>query len=54
MDLIDYLPKYPCVLEVHNYWIRDRFAERGFNEITPPDPMLGERLMANKRRFLTP
>jgi hypothetical protein len=52
MDLIDYLPKYPCVLEVHNYWIRDRFAERGFNEITPPEPMLGECLMANKS-FLT-
>jgi len=47
MDLIDYLPNYPCVLEVHNYWIRDRFAERGFRELTRPDPMLGECLMAN-------
>ena len=47
MDLIDYLPNYPCVLEVHNYWIRDRFAERGFKELTKPDPMLGECLMAN-------
>ena len=48
MDLIDYLPNYPCVLEVHNYWIRERFAEKGFIDITPPDPMLGECLMANK------
>lgn len=53
MDLIDYLPKYPCILEVHNQWIHDRFAARGFNEITPPDPMLGMCLMANKS-FLAP
>jgi hypothetical protein len=53
MDLIDYLPKYPCVLEVHNYWIRDKFAERGFHELIPPDPMLGQCLMGNKA-FLTP
>jgi hypothetical protein len=52
MDLIDYLPKYPCVLEVHNRWIRDRFAERGFNEIMPPNSVLGVCLMANKE-FLT-
>jgi hypothetical protein len=53
MDLINYLPNYPCVLEVHNYWIRDRFEEKGFSDISPPDPMLGECIMANKR-FLCP
>ena len=52
MDLIDYLPNYPCVLEVHNHWIRDRFAERGFKELTIPNPMLGECLMANAAFFV--
>ncbi len=51
MDLIDYLPNYPCVLEAHNHWIRERFLKRGFRELTPPDPMLGECLMANDAFF---
>jgi hypothetical protein len=53
MDLIDYLAKYPCVLEVHNYWIRERFTERGFRELTEPESMLGVCLMANEA-FLSP
>jgi hypothetical protein len=47
MDLIDYLPSYPCVLEVHNYWISDQFAKKGFKHLTEPGVMLGECLMAN-------
>lgn len=48
MDLIDELPKYPCIVEVHNYWIENRFREKGFKRITEPaDTMLGMCLMSN-------
>jgi hypothetical protein len=48
MDLIDYLGDYPCVLEVHNHWIREKFAERGFKNVNAPNStMLGMCLMAN-------
>lgn len=52
MDLIDLLPNYPCVLEVHNHWIHERFAEKGFKNLTPSDNMLGQCLMANDAFFL--
>lgn len=51
IDLINYLPNYPCVVEVHNHWIRERFAKRGFRELTKPDPMIGSCLMANNAFF---
>jgi hypothetical protein len=35
MVLIDYARSLkPCVLEVHNLWIRDQFLKRGFRDLT--------------------
>lgn len=38
-----------CSVEVHNWYVRDRFAGMGFRELTEPNPMMGFCVMANWR-----
>ena len=37
----------PSVVEVHNWYLHDKFIEMGFKEITEPWSMLGLCLMRN-------
>ncbi len=49
MDLLDAFAKTgkPCVVEVHNWWIKQEFERKGFMLIEVADPMLGVCLMKN-------
>lgn len=49
MAMIDYASSLkPCVLEVHNLWIREQFLKHGFRDLTKPNLAgIGVGLMCN-------
>ena len=47
MELLPHLDSRPCVVEVHNWWIKEQFEKAGFHAVNEPHPMLGLCIMVN-------
>jgi len=40
-------PLGPAIVEVHNWYLYEKFNERGFRAVVGPEPMLGMSIMVN-------